>query len=64
LWGSDAGVAEVGMVMEIKRNIFEEKRECIHKIEHELREMGKGGLNLSIIDHWQEVTNDDDFNEP
>ena len=30
----------------------------------ELEQLQRGGLNLSVLDSWQEMVNDDDINEP
>lgn len=47
-----------------KRNIFEEKRRCIHIIGAEAEGRSSESVNLSTADSWQEAANDDDLNEP
>lgn len=71
LWGINAGVIQSAVTMEMyclcqyrKKNIFEEKRTCIHLIEDEIQKQGRESINLSIADTWQEAANDDDINEP
>lgn len=47
-----------------RRDIFEEKRKCIIEMERELQMCKRDGLNLSVMDNWQEAAIDDDCNEP
>lgn len=36
----------------------------MREIERESGEVGRGAINLGLLDNWQEVANDDDINEP